>query len=153
MAQNSQEILTRLRKHGVDFVIIGDICCVYYGAPIAATLKIEICCRFDEAELRKIESAIGDLHPFHRLTTNKLPFVLTPGLAPRLKNLYLQTDEGTLDCLGEVAGVGTYDAVVKSSELYKLPYGDFRFLSIDGLIAAKKATRLEKNGRLLAAIH
>jgi hypothetical protein len=89
--------------------------------------------------LRCIERAVKDLHPYHRLAANKLPLELTDELCSRLKNLYLQTDLGILDCLGEVEGVGSYDEVLRRSIAYRMSYGEFRILSIDAFIAAKEA--------------
>jgi len=62
-----------------------------------------------------------------------------------LKNLYLQTDLGKLDCLGEVSGIGSYDEVLKRSVLAEFPYGHFRFLNLDALIASKEAAGRDKD--------
>ena len=94
-------------------------------------------------------AAIQDLHPFHRLTSGRLPLELTEELCSRLKSLYLQTNMGTLDCLGDVAGTGNYEQVLKQSITYKVSYGEFRMLSIDGLIAAKEAVGRDRD---LAAV-
>ena len=56
-----------------------------------------------------------------------------------LKNLYLKTDLGVVDCLGEVLGVGNFDEVFKNSVEVELPYGKCRILDIDALIRAKEA--------------
>jgi len=56
-----------------------------------------------------------------------------------LKNLYLKTDLGVVDCLGEVLGVGSFDEVLKNSVEVELPYGKCRILDIDALIRAKEA--------------
>jgi hypothetical protein len=138
MAQNDQALLTRLRDSGLEFVVIGGVCVVFYGAPMA-TFDLDVCCRFGEANVRRIESAVKDLHPVHRLTANKLPLDQTRSSFSELKNLYLQTDLGKLDCLGEVAGIGNYDEVFKQSVTANFSYGEFRFLSLEGLIAAKEA--------------
>ena len=90
-----------------------------------------------------------DLHPFHRLAANKLPLELSDDLCGRLRNLYLQTDLGKLDCLSEVMGVGDYEDTLKHSMVYKLSYGEFRILEIDALIAAKEAVGRERD---LAAV-
>jgi len=144
MPQNDQALLTRLQEQGLDFVVIGGVCVVYHGAPLA-TFDLDICCRFEEENLKRIEAAVRDLHPVHRLTANKLPFQLTPQLCASLKNLYLQTDLGKLDCLGDVAGLGGYDQVSQQSVLAKFSYGEFRFLSLDALIAAKRAAGREQD--------
>ncbi|HWD93834.1 MAG TPA: hypothetical protein VG938_15950 [Verrucomicrobiae bacterium] len=85
------------------------------------------------------------MNPHHRLTANKLALELTDELCARLKNLYLSTDFGTLDCLSEVAGVGNYDQVLQRSILRSTSYGEFRILDLDTLIAAKLAAGREKD--------
>ncbi len=96
-----------------------------------------------------------DLHPRHRLTANKLPLELTDELCGRVKNLYLTTDLGILDCLSEVTGIGDYEQVLQRSIPQTLSYGEFRNLSLEALIAAKSAAGREKDleaVRLLQAI-
>ena len=144
MAQNDQALLTRLKDSGLEFVVIGGVCAVYHGAPLA-TFDLDICCPFGEADVRKIESAVKDLHPAHRLTANKLPLEGTRSSFGSLKNIYLQTDLGKLDCLGEVAGVGNFQEVKRQSVVAKFSYGEFRFLNLDALIAAKKALGRERD--------
>lgn len=56
-----------------------------------------------------------------------------------LKNLYLDTDYGQLDCLGEIKGVGGFDVVKEHSMVIDLDYGRCRMLDLDTLIKAKKA--------------
>jgi hypothetical protein len=138
MPQDDKGLLSRLKQHDVEFVIIGGVCGVMHGVPLV-TKDLDVCCRFTAENLRRIESAVKDLHPYHRLAANKLPLELTDELCSRLKNLYLQTDLGALDCLGDVEGVGTYNDVLSHSVVYHMSYGDFRILSIDALIAAKEA--------------
>jgi hypothetical protein len=142
MVQNDQALLTRLKDSGLDFVVIGGVCVVFHGAALA-TFDLDICCAFNMENVLKIESALKDFHPAHRLTPNKLPLEMTRSAFGDLKNLYLQTDLGKIDCLGEVAGIGNFDAVKKQSIVASMSYGEFRFLSIDALIAAKKAVGRE----------
>jgi hypothetical protein len=138
MAQNDQALLTRLRGSGLEFVVIGGVCVVYHGAPIA-TFDLDVCCPFGEANVRKIEAAVQDLHPVHRLTANRLPLELTRSTFATLENLYLQTDLGKLDCLGHVKGIGDFKAVREQSVEASFSYGRFHFLNLDALIIAKKA--------------
>jgi hypothetical protein len=144
MPQNDQALLTRLKDSGLDFVVIGGVCVVFHGAPLA-TFDLDICCPFGEENLRRIESAVADLHPFHRLTANKLPLELSRSAFGELKNLYLETDLGRLDCLSEVLGVGDFEAVLKRSIHASFSYGQFRFLDLDALIASKNATGRERD--------
>lgn len=144
MPQNDQALLTRLHTSGLEFVVIGGVCVVYHGAPLA-TFDLDICCPFGEENVRRIEAALHGLHAVHRLTANKLPLALTRGSFGELKNLYLQTDLGKLDCLSTVAGVGHFDVVLQSSEIATFSYGTFRFLNLDALIASKKAAGRERD--------
>ncbi len=68
-----------------------------------------------------------------------LPLALTSAQCATLKNLYLKTDLGIIDCLGSVLGVGDYDEVASHSTAIDLPIGTIRILDIDALIKAKEA--------------
>jgi hypothetical protein len=144
MAQNDQALLVRLKSSGLEFVVIGGVCVVYHGAPLA-TFDLDICCPFGEQNVLRIESAVKDLNPIHRLTANKLPLEMTRSAFGDLKNLYLDTDLGKLDCLSEVKGVGNFEEVRKQSVLAQFAYGEFRFLNLDALIIAKKAVGRERD--------
>jgi hypothetical protein len=144
MPQDDKALLMRLKNAGLDFVIIGGVSVVFHGVPLA-TFDLDICCPFGEHNLKKIEAAVRDLHPIHRLTANKLPLELTPHLCAELKNLYLQTDFGKLDCLSEVAGLGNFDDVLRQSVVADFSYGQYRFLTLDALIRAKDATGRERD--------
>ncbi|HEX9047551.1 MAG TPA: nucleotidyltransferase [Verrucomicrobiae bacterium] len=134
----------RLKDSGLDFVVIGGVCVVFHGAPLA-TFDLDICCPFGEENVKKIEAAVADLHPHHRLTANELPLELTRNCFKDLKNVYLQTDLGKLDCLGAVKGVGDFEEVKRQSVIARLSYGEFRFLNIDALITAKNAVGRERD--------
>lgn len=132
------DILERLHHAKVEFSLIGGLAVRHYGVGLT-TQDVDVCARFTPENFRRIEAAVKDLHPRHRLVANRLPLELTDDLCVQLKNLYLTTDLGILDCLSEVAGVGDFDAVLKQSELVQMPFGRIYILSIDGLIAAKEA--------------
>ena len=88
MPQNDQALLTRLKASGLDFVVIGGVCLVFHGAPMA-TFDLDICCPFGEENVRRIEAAVADLHPFHRLTANKLPLEMTRPAFAEVRNLFV----------------------------------------------------------------
>jgi hypothetical protein len=153
-AHNDRALLSQLANHGVEFVIIGGVCGVLHGVPLV-TLDLDICCPFSLSNLRRLQDAVKDLHPFHRMTAKRLPFEISEELASRLNNLYLQTDLGTLDCLSEVKGLGNYQDVFRNSISHRTSYGEFRMLDLDSLIAAKEAMGRERDRaavKLLRAI-
>jgi hypothetical protein len=60
-------------------------------------------------------------------------------------NFTLTTDCGDLDLLGEVSGIGVCEQVQAQSEVLPLFDSTVRVLSLDGLIAAKKAASRGKD--------
>ncbi len=132
------DILKRLVDAKVEFSLIGGLASRHYGASLV-TDDVDVCARFTLENLQRIENAVKDFHLRHRLTANKLPLEMNEQLFRGLKNLYLTTDLGVLDCLGEVTGVGDFDAVLKKSELKSFPFGQCHVLGIEALIDAKKA--------------
>jgi hypothetical protein len=133
-----ESLLDRLIRQDVRFVIVGGFAAVAHGVSLM-TEDLDICCPFTEDNLRRLHAAIADLHPVHRMTPQKLPFELTPQLLATLKNVYLRTDFGILDCLGDVKGLGDYEAVKAGSITVTLSAGPCRILGIDALIHAKRA--------------
>ena len=132
------EISKRLHDGKVVFSLIGGFTASHYGFT-HITENVGVCARFTPENLRRIDSAFKDLHPRHRLTANKFPFELTDELCQVLKNVYLNTDLGVLDCLSQVAGVGDFDAILQKSLLTDFPFGRCYVLKIEALIQAKRA--------------
>jgi len=132
------DIIERLIQAEVDFVLVGGLAAVTHGSSMA-TQDIDICCDFSTESLLRLQSALADLHPVHRMTTNQVPLKLDAGNCAKLKNLYLETDMGQLDCLGEISGIGNFETVKQQSEPIELDDLPCRILRIDALIAAKKA--------------
>ena len=135
--QNLSELTRRLIVGQVEFVLVGGFAAVAHGVTLV-TRDVDICCRFSEANLMRIQQALAELHPVHRSRPD-LPLALTPEQCASLRNLCLKTDLGVLDCLGEVLGVGNFDEVSKRSVEVELPSGKCRVLDIDALIRAKEA--------------
>lgn len=145
MSGNLIDILQRLSACHVDFVIVGGFAAVAHGSTMV-TQDLDICCDFSAPNLMRLQKAIADIHPVHRLTSKCVPLQLTFMSCKDLKNLYLDTDIGPLDCLSSVLGIGAFEKVRKCSVRIK-GRGNrmFRVLSLDALIRAKKAMRRPKD--------
>lgn len=135
--QNLSELTRRLIESQVEFVLIGGFAAVAHGVTLV-TRDVDICCEFSETNLMRIQKALADLHPVHRSRPD-MPLDLTPAQCEGLKNLYLKTDLGVVDCLGEVLGIGNFEEVFKQSVEVELPYGNCRIIDIEALIRAKEA--------------
>lgn len=137
--ENLNNILSRLHANKVEFVLVGGLAAVVHGVTMV-TRDVDICCRFSEENLLRIQTSVQDLHPVHRSRPD-LPLNLTTEQCAGLKNLYLRTDIGILDCLGGVLAIGDYEDVLNNSIIAELPFGEIRVLDLESLIRAKEAMK------------
>ncbi len=149
MEQLSQ-ILERLNREQVEYVLVGGLAGVFHGVPLV-TRDVDICMPFTEQNLVRLEKALAGLNPVHRQTPQRLPFSVAGDFPRGLKNVYLRTDLGVLDCLGEIKGVGSFAEVNRQSVVVDLPIGPCRILSLSALIQAKSA--MDRTQDKLSLIH
>jgi hypothetical protein len=129
-------ILDRLVENRVECVLVGGYAAMIHGVSLV-TKDIDVCTHFSRENLERIYAAVADLHPYHFLTPQPLPLEIPPGFENRINNLYIGTDVGRLDCLGDVAGIGNYAAALDQSITIQLPSGSVRMLSRRAMIKAK----------------
>ena len=138
MSNDFVNLLERLVKNGVAFVIVGGFAGVAHGCTYV-TQDIDICCDFSPANLFALQKAISDLDPVHRMTPNRKKLKLTDKTCVQFKNLYLDTKNGQLDCLSFIDGLGDYNRAKQESELIEVEDMKIRVLSLDALIKTKRA--------------
>ena len=133
-----ESLLKHLKNHGIDFVIVGGYAVMSHGSTLV-TQDLDLCFDLSSDNVLKIAQALKPFNPVHRMPSHRPPFEVSPETATGWENLYLQTDLGVIDCLGEVLGLGAYSEVVKYS--VEMDFDDFRcrILSLDGIIRAKEA--------------
>jgi hypothetical protein len=136
--QGLKSLIKCLAKGEVESIIVGEIASMSHGSSLT-TRNLEILCKISEENFRKLLKALEGFHPVHRLIAEKPPLSFQNCTNLSQEALYLSTDLEPLDCYGEVAGIGNFDAVWARSE--ELDLGDFtiRILSLDALIESKKA--------------
>lgn len=139
-----KQILRRLKDHDVDFVVIGGIAATLLGSPMA-TYDVDVCVPLDEASLVKILNALREVRPRLRMRPDKMPLPDNPQRLKGVKNLYLLTDLGEIDLLGEVPGIGTYPSLFDKT--VETDVGGFtcRVLNIETLIESKKVAGRDKD--------
>ncbi len=138
MSKDFVNLLERLIKNGVKFVIVGGFAGVVHGCTYV-TQDLDICCDFSPANLLLLQKAISDLDPVHRMTPNRKKLKLSDKTCAQLKNLYLDTKKGQLDCLSFIDGLGDYSRAKQESELIEVEDMKIRVLNLDALIKTKKA--------------
>jgi hypothetical protein len=78
------------------------------------------------------------MNPRVRAGADWVPLEIDEDRAGQLKNLYISTDEGRLDCLGDVIGVGDFPTALRESVEVDLGRRTCHVLGIDALIRSKE---------------
>jgi hypothetical protein len=122
----------------VEFVVIGGLSATFHGST-RGTYVLDICYSRTSANLRRLTAALAPFHP--------RPRGFPAGL-PTLRNgpiFTLQTDNGEIDLLAEVKGLGTFDDVKKHSIVVEAFDRKIATFDLPGLIRAKRAAGREKD--------
>lgn len=139
MTTDFQGLLRTLDAGGVEFVVVGGYSAMLHGGS-QMTRDVDVVCPMHDVGVKKLHAALNDLHPCHRMNPDCRPFSQRDLDRGGWKNLYLRTDLGVLDCLGEVLGVGDYPACAARSIQLDLGGGLLvSVLEITALIEAKRA--------------
>jgi hypothetical protein len=136
--QDLESLLVRLLEAEYEFVLVGGFAAVAHGASLM-TQDVDVCASMSLENLDRLARAVEGLGPVHRMRPDRLPFDVEQAKQLEVKNLYLSTDLGQLDCLGEIAGLGEYEAVRKHIDRVPFRGHELRILSLDALIVAKSA--------------
>lgn len=136
------DLLRRLGAAGVEFVLIGASAAAAHGVDLT-TKDIDIVASLTDDNARQIIAALQDVNP-RWLTRPDLP-VIRPDShhLHRLKNMYLRTDIGRLDVLGELPGVCSYEELMTRSVEMDFAGVRCRVVDIDTLITAKRYANRE----------
>lgn len=136
--RNLNNLLKLLLENDVEFVIVGGFAAVVYGSSVV-TKDLDVCAPMTSEQLQKLRECLADLHPKHRQTPQKLSFLEVPENWSGMKNLYIQTDLGVLDVLGQVTGVGEFAAIAANAMVIDVFGYKCKVMSVDDLIRAKLA--------------
>jgi predicted nucleotidyltransferase len=151
MMPNPERILPILNDVNVEYVVIGGVALVAHGAA-RATFDIDLCYKRSQENIERLCKALEPFHPRLRGAPKDLPFRFDARTVAAGLNFTLATDLGDVDLLGEVAGLGFYDAVLNSSIAANVDAIPCRILSLDGLYRAKSATGRDKDIEALKEI-
>jgi len=131
-------------RHEVEFIIIGGVAMNLHGSA-HVTFDLDICYNRRRTNLKRVAAALAPYHPRLRGLPRHLPFVWDEQTLQSGTNFTFTTDLGDIDLLGEVKGVGTYAdafAVSVTVPLYEI---ECHVLTLDSLIASKRAAGRTKD--------
>ncbi len=113
------------------------------------TEDLDFCYSRSAKNLARLASALAPYHPRLRGAPENLLFHFDAATIKRGLNFTLKTDLGAIDFLGEVAGVGDFIAVKKTSDVMTIFDMECMVLSLEGLIRSKKAAGRERDVEVL----
>jgi predicted nucleotidyltransferase len=144
------EILRILSNHKVDFIVVGGVCAVLHGAPLA-TFDIDVVHSRDSDNIERLLSALEELKAYYRDSPGR-------HLHPQLSHLaspghqLLLTRFGPLDILGTIGSGLSYRDLTADTVAVRLDDMEVRMLTLESLIAAKRATGRDKDKAVLALL-
>jgi hypothetical protein len=141
-------LLTALSEADVAFIVIGGMAAVAQGATYV-TADLDLCYQRHPQNYQRLSQALHPLHPRLRGAPADLPFVLDAATLRAGLNFTLMTDVGDVDLLGEVTGLGPYEAVKAHAEEVELYAHRIWVLTLPGLIVSKQAAGRAKDLLLL----
>jgi hypothetical protein len=125
-------------------VIVGGFSAVLHGSALL-THELDVCTVLTAENLGKLREIFRELHPVHRLSSERLSIFDNPESDKELKNLYLQTDLGPVDFLSSIDGVGNFEQARAESIEIDLFGNRLRVIGSTGLIKAKDALERDKD--------
>jgi hypothetical protein len=136
--------LRLLGEYRIDCVIIGGVAAAIHGSSLL-TSDLDVCYSREAANLLRLAEALQSVHARLRNAPEGLPFILDADTLKRGLNFTFTTDIGDLNLLGEVRGIGHYEAVVTDSVTVELFGYRFAVMDIGKLILAKRAAGRPKD--------
>ena len=139
-----EEPLRLLGEYKVDCVIVGGVAAAIHGSSLL-TSDLDVCYARDAVNLSRLAEALRSVHARLRNAPEGLPFILDFETLKRGLNFTFTTDIGDIDLLGEVRGIGHYEALLDGSVKVELFGYQFAVIDIGKLIVAKRAAGRPKD--------
>jgi predicted nucleotidyltransferase len=136
-ATQFETILTKLLDDNVRFVLVGAVAGLAQGMT-RATYDVDVCYWRHPDNIAQLCRSLQPLQPRLRMRPAPSDFQLDVDTVQQLRDLPLETDLGDVDLLAEVAGLGSYEALLNQSEEVQLFGRQIRVLTLEALILAKQ---------------
>jgi len=138
------ELIERLNKAEVDFVVIGGIAAVVHGSP-QFTKDLDVCYDTTDENLKRLGAALVALGARLRGVAEEVPFVPDGRTLRGTQMLTLDTPLGPFDVLASPSGFPGYAALAERAIHAEIRGVGFRIASLEDLIAMKRAAGRPKD--------
>ena len=139
-----ETILSALVAQHIRFVLVGGVCATIHGSA-RYTNDIDLCYDRADDNVDALVALLGSWQVYLRGVEPGLPFLFDRRTFRTTPLLTLSTSMGAIDLLPEVTGIGDYAAAVARSERARIGDTEFRALTLEALIASKRAVRRRKD--------
>jgi predicted nucleotidyltransferase len=139
-----EQIIASMSAAGIRFVVIGGVAATVQGSA-RFTNDIDICYDHGPDNVERLARLLREWHAYLREVEPGLPFVLDARQLRTTPVMTLATDRGAIDIFDRVPGLGEWDQVRAASETAAIGEVRFRVLTLEALIAAKKAAGRPKD--------
>jgi predicted nucleotidyltransferase len=139
-----EAILAALVMHNIRFVLVGGVAATIHGSA-RFTNDIDLCYDTAPENIHRLVELLTQWHAYLRGVEPGLPFILDQRTFRTTPLLTLTTTMGAIDLLDHVPGVGNFRGALAGSEVVHFGTTEFRALTLEALIASKKAVRRKKD--------
>ncbi len=146
-----ERILSVLRAHEVDFVVIGGLATIHWGSPFV-TWDIDITPERTIANLDRLSAALDELGARIRAGDETLPFSHTGASLADAQAWNLRTPFGDLDISFVPDGTQGYPDLVRDAADEKINGVEVRIASLADVIRSKQAANRPKDQRVLPTL-
>ena len=146
-----RELIARLTEAGVEFIVVGGVAAGALGAA-RVTLDLDVVYRRTPENLDRVVSALTPYAPYPRGAPPNLPFVWDRRTVEFGLNFTLTTSIGFVDLLAEIAGGGTFEALLSHTVRLDVFGVSCLCLDLDTLIRTKRAAGRPKDYEALAEL-
>jgi predicted nucleotidyltransferase len=139
-----ETILEALTARGIRFVVVGGVAATIHGSA-RFTNDIDLCYDTAPDNVERLVEVLTEWRAYLRGVEPGLPFILDARTFRTTPMMTLTTTMGAIDLLDDVPGVGNYAKTLAASETARVGTTEFRALTLEALIASKKAVRRKRD--------
>ena len=141
---NFQQIISVLAASGLRFVVVGEVAMRLQGSA-HITDDIDFAIARDAENIDALVKALAPYHPRLRGAPPDLPFFWDVRTLKNIMNITLETDLGSVDLLGEPAGIASFNALWDNATVLDQGGLAVHVASVADLIAMKRAAARPKD--------
>lgn len=141
---NFAYFIPRFAEFGIEFILIGGGAAIAHGSA-TATYDVDFVYSRSLENLAKLVDVFQGIEPYLRGVPKGLPFTWDIRAIQSGLNFTLTTTQGDIDLLGEVAGGGNYEQLIKHCETMLLFDKQVNVVTLPTLIHLKRSAGRPKD--------